>query len=96
MKLTEYVDKIINGPGGWLAYVDREGVSDEGPVGVATFVLRCLANLDCEGSGEVVEAIAQVRNERAWKRRCDDFNARSAAGKLEPGEKHPDALLDLG
>lgn len=94
MKLSEYVNKIINGPGGYKVMVEREG-GDESPEEVARFVIRCLANIECEGSEEAVEAIAYVRRERAWEKRLADFNRRRDAGQLAPGEMHPDELLSF-
>lgn len=95
MKLTDYVNQIINGPGGYKVMVEREG-GDESPEEVARFVIRCLANIDCEGSGDVVDVLVHTRNEKAWEKRLADFNTRRDAGKLAPGEVHPLDLLDLG
>lgn len=94
MKLSEYVNKIINGPAGYKVMLEREG-GDGSPEEVARFVIRCLANIDCEGSGDVVDVLVHTRNEKAWEKRLADFNTRRDAGQLAPGEMHPDELLNF-
>lgn len=63
-KTYEWVKRIIKGASGFLVFEDREFVvfRDGREVGVAEFVINCLANPQCEGSKEVLDAILQHRN----------------------------------
>lgn len=68
-----WIDSCINGPSGLLAYEDREVVArteiDE--IVAATWILRCLANPLCKGSGEVLKAINDHRS-RIYKNRIKE------------------------
>jgi len=94
MNLSDYVKRIINGPGGYVTMIEREG-GDGSPEEVARFVIRCLANIECEGSQDVMDAIETARREKSWEKRTADFNRRRDAGQLADGEVHPLELLDL-
>lgn len=63
MTISEFLQSIINGSGGFKSYEDREIlVSKDRDIEIAGFVVRCLANTSCEGSEEVLEAIIEQRN----------------------------------
>jgi hypothetical protein len=65
MTITEWCEKVIEGPSGMNAYEEREFVSwfKSDRVAAAEWVIRCLANPKCEGSAEVLEAIMEHRKE---------------------------------
>lgn len=69
MTATEFARSIIEGPGGMNAYEDREVVafSESDRVRAAFWTMRCLANPECEGSQEAIEAILARRNRRPGK-----------------------------
>ena len=63
--LTEWIYRIIEGPSGFKTWEDREcvihNISRE--YSIAAFVIRCLANKDCEGSDLVLNAINERRKQ---------------------------------
>lgn len=65
MNAREFCKKIMDEPGGWLDFERREMVVcyDSRESCIANFVLNCLANPKCEGSGEALAAIIERRRE---------------------------------
>lgn len=65
MNITEWVNQVINGPGGMNEFEAHEMVmwNDTERVSAAIWVLRCLANPACYGSEEVLQAIQERRAE---------------------------------
>lgn len=62
MDIPSFITRIVNGPGGFKVQEDREFiVYPDREVGLAGFVVRCLANPQCEGSQEVLDAILARR-----------------------------------
>ena len=61
--LTIWIDRIINGVGGFRCWEDHECVifHTSREEGIAAFVIRCLANPKCEGSEDVLKAIQERR-----------------------------------
>ena len=63
MDIKNWVSQVIKGVGGFLSWEEHEmptyhNTRDEQ---IAAFVLRCLANSNCEGSREVLAAIIEQR-----------------------------------
>lgn len=62
--LHEWVNRTIEGPAGFKVWEDREcvvhHVSRE--FSIAAFVMRCLANKECEGSEHALNAIIKRRS----------------------------------
>jgi len=63
MDIKNWVSQVIKGVGGFLSWEEHEmptyhNTRDEQ---IAAFVLRCLANFNCEGSREVLDAILDQR-----------------------------------
>jgi hypothetical protein len=65
--IKAWATRIIEGVGGMNDYERYEYATfpDGDRVGAAYWVIRCLANPKCEGSAEVLEAIAKRREEVA-------------------------------
>jgi hypothetical protein len=65
MTLYDWVGHIIDGPGGLLAYEEREWAeptrSDRHAA--ATWTVECLANPQCEGSEKTLAAVLQRRRD---------------------------------
>lgn len=60
--IEEFADRIVNGGGGFKCMEDREFcIFPDREVAVAEFVIRCLANPECEGSEDVLNAIINWR-----------------------------------
>jgi len=70
MKIQEWVNNIIDGTTGLHAFERFEFATPTIPrdQAVAAWVIRCLANPDCEGSGDVLAAIAARRAKMEAKR----------------------------
>lgn len=70
-KITDWITRIIDGPGGMNNYEETEWVVWHTPDrnAAAAWVLRCLANPNCEGSEAVLAAIYERRQEveARWK-----------------------------
>ncbi len=66
MDINNWVKRIIKGPAGFDVWEDRECVifHHSREEGIAEFVLRCLANPNCEGSDKVLDAIMQERERK--------------------------------
>jgi len=61
--ISAWCEKVINGPTGLKSFEYSEmalPVCDR-DVAIAAWVIRCLANPDCEGSQVVLDAIAERR-----------------------------------
>ena len=69
--LHEWCQRIITSPGGFREYVKREipDFAEPREVEIAKWVVRCLGNLDNEGSAQVIEAILERRTEQAKERK---------------------------
>lgn len=63
LDLHDWVARIIDGPTGFKVWEDREGVLHHvsREVSIALFVVRCLANVNCDGSEQVLNAIMRRR-----------------------------------
>lgn len=61
--ISEFVERIINGPTGLAVMEDREFMVHHKPDRIITaeFVIRCLANPLCEDSGAVLQSIMRRR-----------------------------------
>ncbi|MEV6984996.1 hypothetical protein AB0M95_27575 [Sphaerisporangium sp. NPDC051017] len=58
--LSDWITRIIHGPGGLDDYLDHDPMPDP-QTGAVEWALRCLANPDNEGSAEVLAAIIARR-----------------------------------
>jgi hypothetical protein len=65
MSVEDWIKQVLFGPGGMQAYEEHEIVVWNVPDREATaaWIIRCLANPRCEGSAEVLKAIAARREE---------------------------------
>lgn len=65
--IDKWIDQAINGGGGFLSYEEHEFVIFHVPreQAVAEWVIRCLANPDCEGSKEVLDSILEQRENKS-------------------------------
>ena len=65
MNILEFSEKIISGVGGLhdFEYHEIATPNYDRDVVVAIWVLKCLANPDCEGSKEAIEAIIEKRKD---------------------------------
>ena len=64
--LYEWTRQIIHGPGGMNSYEAHElAMFDDDRLDAARWVLRCLANPNCEGSADVLAAIIARRGDRS-------------------------------
>jgi hypothetical protein len=67
MTAREFAREIVEGTGGFDAWVEREGPVDpataDGRIELAYWTMRCLANPRCEGSEEAVAAILEHRRQ---------------------------------
>ena len=61
--IEAWLDKIINGSGGFEDMEEHEFcVFADREVAIAEFVIRCLANPNCEGSEEILSSIIKQRS----------------------------------
>lgn len=63
--IKAWVQELMDGVGGFKAYFRKEVVVGDRVNAAARFVIRALANPDCEGSDKVLEAIMEARARRA-------------------------------
>jgi len=65
MKIEDWIEKIINGGGGFKSMEEHEIVIHhiDRETSIAGFVIRALANPKCEGSEDVLKAIEKQRSE---------------------------------
>lgn len=62
MEIDEWVNRIINGIGGFKSWEEHEIViHNSREESIAAFVIRCLANPQCKGSRDVIDAIIAQR-----------------------------------
>jgi hypothetical protein len=63
MEINTWIKQVISGPGGMNNYEETEVVVWHKPEreAVAAWVIRCLANPECEGSEDVLNAITLQR-----------------------------------
>lgn len=60
--VARWVREVVTGPAGFQSFAEHEWLLyDDRDVAVAEFVVRCLGNVKCEGSHDVVEAIREQR-----------------------------------
>lgn len=60
--INQWIEQVINGDGGFKTMENREfAIFKDRDVAIAEFVIRALANVNSEGSGDVVKAIQQRR-----------------------------------
>lgn len=61
--ISEFVERIINGPSGLAVMEDKEFIVHQKPDRIVTaeFVIRCLANPHCKDSAAVLQAIMNKR-----------------------------------
>lgn len=64
MNIEDWVNRVIRGPGGFISWEEHEFVIHHSSreESIAAFVIRCLANPGCEGSGDVLRAIIEQRS----------------------------------
>jgi hypothetical protein len=65
VNIRQFSEKIINGDSGLHAYEYHELAEPMGDrdVAVAIWVIKCLANPNCEGSAEALAAVMERREE---------------------------------
>lgn len=63
--IDQWIHTIIDGTTGLHAFEGRESLSEPRDEAVAAWVIRCLANPDCDGSKEILEAIMKRREKVA-------------------------------
>lgn len=70
MEIEEWIKSVVEGPGGFIDWEEREVIAFPGgrEKAIARFVIRCLANKDCKGSDKVLLAILERRNETATRK----------------------------
>lgn len=62
----EWCERILTGPGGLESFLQHEcGGAEMTPMGAALWVIRCLANPECQGSRLVLEQIQGSRAQAA-------------------------------
>jgi len=63
MEIVNWINRVIKGPGGFVSWEDHEFVIHHASreESIAAFVIRCLANPGCQGSGDVLRAIITQR-----------------------------------
>lgn len=63
MQIEDWVNNTIKGGGGFLSWEQHEIVIHHSSreESIAAFVIRCLANPGCEGSGDVLRQIIDQR-----------------------------------
>lgn len=59
--IKAWCKQIVEGAGGLIAYDRRERRRPANRLESVEFAIRCLANPDCEGSGEVMQTILEQR-----------------------------------
>lgn len=84
--MPQWVKRIITGIGGFMAwednvYVDLYNTREEA---IALFVIRCLANPDCNGSEQVLQEI--IENRKAAARLVSYNFMRETLAKLDKSE----------
>lgn len=69
MDISVWINRIIDGPSGLHAFEHFERATPTVPrdEAVAAWVIRCLANPECDGSADLLAAI-QRRREKVEKR----------------------------
>jgi hypothetical protein len=62
--ISQWIKRIITDSNGFLVWEEREGVifHTTREEGIANFVIRCLANIRCEGSDKVLQDIIDHRD----------------------------------
>lgn len=63
LKCSAFARAIIEGPGGMNDFEAREVVAWKHPdrIAAAIWTMRCLANPECEGTQEAIDAILRAR-----------------------------------
>jgi hypothetical protein len=66
MTAMKFAREIIEGTGGLESFIEHElpDYEDSDRVVAAHWTLKCLANPDCEGSEEAIQAILAARQQR--------------------------------
>lgn len=68
--IIEFIQDIINGTGGWKSYEEHEVIyCQDRDVAIASWVIRCLANIENTQAGLVVDAIRAERGKRSYAQR---------------------------
>ncbi len=75
MEIDNWLKDIIHGSGGFEDFENYEGLvhSVSREHSIAAFVIRCLGNPDCEGSGEVLDKI-EANREPTWQVLQDELH----------------------
>jgi hypothetical protein len=62
--IEDWCEKIINGSGGFISLEEHELlVFEKGrDIAIVEFVIRALANTECDGSAEILTAILERRH----------------------------------
>jgi hypothetical protein len=99
--IKEWVKEVIHGVGGLESYEDHEVAdqSEDPRLRGAEWVIRCLANPECEGSRKALDAIYdRRRSNRLGKRPTGDSEARRIEEMRDDhdGPIHPDLHLPSG
>jgi hypothetical protein len=99
--IKEWVKEAIHGVGGLESYEDHEVAdqSEDPRLRGAEWVIRCLANPECEGSRKVLDAIHERRRSSLRvKPSLDDPEARRIEEMRDDhdGPIHPDLHLPSG
>lgn len=66
--IEAFIQDSINGPGGFKAYARTHPLNNcpDHDIAVASWVIRCLAQIDNPHAGMVIEAIRQERGRRIY------------------------------
>lgn len=64
IKIEDWCARIINGTGGFISLEEHElSIFEKGrDIAIVEFVIRALANAECEGSAEILTAILERRH----------------------------------
>lgn len=63
VNIKEWIEGVINGPGGLLSMEEHEFAvrTKSAEYTAVDWVIRCLANPECEGSGDILSSIQEQR-----------------------------------
>ena len=61
MTIEQWIDAVVHGTGGIESKIASEYAIIETPEQIITFAIRCLGNIECDGSAAVLDAIMTHR-----------------------------------
>jgi len=66
-KIEDWIDNVIEGPAGFKSWEEHEFVvhHKSREYSIAAWVIRCLANPECEGSQMVIDSIIERTKTKA-------------------------------